>query len=81
MQAIQELSSEKTLATLTVTFRKRIQNNHVSKIMTMERTDISPAVYSLLQNSQTTTASVERGLSLLQKLLAKDRNFQVENVK
>ena len=39
-----------------------------------------PAVYHILQNSQPTSASVERSFSILKKLLAKDRNFKVENV-
>ena len=47
----------------------------------MERQDISPAVYHMLQNSQPTSASVERSFSMLKKLLAKDRNFKVENVR
>ena len=42
----------------------------------MERQDILPAVYHMLQNSQPTSASVERGFSMLKKLLAKDRNFR-----
>ena len=47
----------------------------------MERQeDISPAVCHMLQNSQPTSASVERSFSMLKKLLAKDRNFKVENV-
>ena len=45
----------------------------------MERQDISPAVYHMLQNSQATSASVERIFSMLQKLLAKYRNCKVEN--
>ena len=47
----------------------------------MERHDsISLAVYHMLQNSQPTSASVEKSFSMLKKLLAKDRNFKVENV-
>ena len=42
----------------------------------MERQDISPAVYHMLQNSQPTFASAERCFSMLKKLLAKDRNFK-----
>ena len=45
----------------------------------MERQDISPAVFHMLQNSQSTFASVERSFSMLKRLLAKDRNFKVEN--
>ena len=47
----------------------------------MERPDVSLAVYNLYQYSQPTTASVERSFSMLRKLLAKARNFKVENVK
>ena len=47
----------------------------------MERQDISPAVFRMLQKSQPTSASVERSFSMLKKLLAKDRNDKVENVR
>ena len=52
----------------------------ISEIINMERQDISPAVYYMLQYSQPTSASVE-SFSMLKKLLAKDRNFKVENVR
>ena len=45
----------------------------------MERQDILPAVYHMLQNSQPTSAFVERSFFRLKKLLAKDRNFKIEN--
>ena len=57
-----------------------MQNNDISEILNMERQDISPAVYHMLQNFQPTSASVERSFSMLKKLLVKDRNFKVENV-
>ena len=47
----------------------------------MELQNISPAAYSLLQNSQPPAASVQRSFSMLKKLLAKNRNFKAENVK
>ena len=47
----------------------------------MEKQDISPDVYHMLQNSQAISASVEKSFSLLIKLLAKDRNFKVKNVR
>ena len=47
----------------------------------MERQDISPTVYDMLQNSQPTSPSVERSFSMLKKLLAKDKNFKVENAR
>ena len=58
-----------------------MQNTDISEITYMERQDISPAVYHMLQNSQPTSASVERSFSILKKLLAKDRNVKVENEK
>ena len=47
----------------------------------MERQEVSPAVYQMLQNSQATSVSVERNFSKLKKLLAKDKNFKIENVR
>ena len=58
-----------------------MQNNDISEIINMERQDVSPAVYHMLQNSQPTSASVEGSFSMLKKLLAKDRNFKVKNVR
>ena len=58
-----------------------MQNNDIFEIINMARQDISPAVYHMLQNSQPTSASVERSFSMLKKLLAKDRNFKVDNVR
>ena len=55
-----DLASEKTLAELTVTLKKIMQNNGISKLMNMERPDISAAVYCLLQHSQLRTSFVER---------------------
>ena len=46
----------------------------------MERQDISPALYDMLQKSQPTSASVEKKFSILKKLLAKDRNLMVDNM-
>ena len=47
----------------------------------MERQDISPAAYHMLQNSQPTSVSVYKSFFMLRKLLAKNRNFKVENVR
>ena len=46
----------------------------------MKRRDIEPVLYAKLQKCQPTSASVERSFSMLNKLLAKDRNFLNENV-
>ena len=65
-QAIQGLDCIETLAALNITLQK-MKSNDISKIMSMERPDILPAVHSSLQYSLLTTASVER--SKEQKLL------------
>ena len=41
----------------------------------MEKQDISPAVYHMLQNFQPTSAFVERSFAIMKKLLAEDSNF------
>ena len=46
----------------------------------MERQEISLAVYSLLQHSQATTASVETSFSKVWKMSA-NRNSKVENAR
>ena len=58
-----------------------MQNNDISEIINIERQDISPAVYHMLRNSQPTSASVERSFTMMKKVLAKDRNFKIENVR
>ena len=52
-----------------------MQNNAISEKINMERQYISRAVIHMHQNSQPTSASAERSFSMLEKLLAKDRNF------
>ena len=76
VQAIQELDFAEDTCNIKQYIKKRMQNNDIS-----ERQDISPAVYHMLQNSQPTSASVERRFPMLKKLLAKYRNFKVENVR
>ena len=77
MQAIQELDFGEDTCNINQYIKKRKQNNDISEITNMERQDISPAVYHMLQNFQPTSASVERSFSMLKKLMAKDRNFKV----
>ena len=80
MQTIQALDFEE-VCSINSYIQKRMQNSGISKIISMERPNISQAVYTLLQHAQPTTASVERDFSMLQKLFAKGRNLKVENVK
>ena len=79
VQAIQKLDFGEDTCNINQYIKKRMQNNDIFEIIDMERQNISPAVYHMLQNSQPTFASVERSFSILKKLLAKNRNFKVEN--
>ena len=79
MRAIQVLDFEEHTRSINCYIPKRMQINNIFEVMNMERPDFSPAVYSLPQHSPSTTASGESSFSMLQKLLAKDRNC--ENVK
>ena len=82
VQAIQELDFDEDTCNFNNQYiKKGMQNNDISEIINMERQDISPAVYHMLQNCQTSSASAERSFFMLKKLLAKDRNFKVENVR
>lgn len=60
---------------------KRLASNDIITISNCRREDISPTNYALLQNCNPTSASVERSFSMLNKILAKDRNFLPDNVK
>ena len=81
VQAIQILDFGEETCNINQYIKKRMQNNDISEIINMERQDISPAVYHVLQNSQLTSASVERSFSMLKKLLAHNKNFKAENVR
>ena len=61
--------------------KRRIARNDITSIVKMERQDISPHLYNLLQKSQATSASVEQSFSVLGNILAKDRNFREDHVK
>ena len=80
VQAIQELDFDEDTCNSNNTLKKN-ESNYIYEIRNMERQDISTAVYHILQNSQPTSASVERSFSMLKKLLAKDRNFKAKNVR
>ena len=81
VQAIQKLDFGEDTCNINQYIEKRMQNNNISEIIYMERQDILPAVYHMLQNSQPTSASVQRCFSMLKKLLAKNGNFKVENMR
>ena len=58
----------------------KMSGNDINCIVKMGRSDISPHLYSLLSNSQATSASVEKSFSISGKLLARDRNFKDDDV-
>ena len=60
---------------------KRLSNSDLETIINCINSTIDPSSYALLQKAQPTSAAVERSFSMLNKLLRKDRNFDVKNVK
>ena len=61
--------------------KKRLSNSDLETIINCTSLTIDPTSYALLQKAQPTSAAVERSFSMLSKLLRKDRNFDVKNVK
>ena len=60
---------------------KRLSNSDLETIINCTNLTIEPTSYALLQKTQPTSAAVVRSFSMLNKLLRKDRNFDVKNVK
>ena len=60
---------------------ERASNSDLETIINCTNLTINPTSYALLQKAQSTAAAVERSFSMLNKLLRKDRNFDVKNVK
>ena len=60
--------------------KKQQSNSDLEAIINYTNLIVDPSSYTLLQKVQPTSAAVERSLSLLSKLLRKDRNFDVKNV-
>ena len=61
--------------------KKRLSNSDLKTIINCTNLTIDLTSYALLQKAQPTSAAVERSFSMLSKLLRKDRNFDVKNVK
>ena len=59
VQAIKELDFVEDSCNINQYIKKRMQNNDIPEIINVERQDILPAVYHMLQNSQPTSAFVE----------------------
>ena len=61
--------------------QKRLSNSDLETIINCANLTIDPTSYALSQKVQPTFAAVERSFSMLNKLLRKDGNFDVKNVK
>ena len=61
--------------------KKRLSNSDLETITNCTNLTIDPTSYALLQKAQPTSATVERSFSMMNKLLRKDKNFDVKNVK
>ena len=61
--------------------KKRLSNSDIETIINCTNLTIDPTSYTLLQKAQPTFAAVERSFSMLSKLLRKDKNFDVKNIK
>ena len=61
--------------------KKRLSNSDLETIINCTNLTFDPTSYALLQKAQPTSAAVERLFSMLSKLLRKDKNFDVKNVK
>ena len=61
--------------------KKWLSNFDLETIINFTYLTFDPTSYALLQKIQLTSAAVERSFSMLSKLLRKDKNFDVKNVR
>ena len=78
VQAIQKLDFGKNTCNINQYIRKRTQNNDIFEII---KARYFTGCISHALKFSSTSVSVERSFSMLKKLLAKDRNFKIENVR
>ena len=64
VQTIKKLDFGEDTCNINQYIEKRMQNNDISEIINMERQEILPAEYHMLQNSQLTSVSVESSFSM-----------------
>ena len=60
---------------------KRLSNSDLETTINCTKLTIDSTSYAILQKAKPASAAVERSLSMLNKLLRKDRNFDVKTVK
>ena len=68
-------------AQLKITLKKGLSSSDLETTINCTNLTIDPTSYALLQKAQPISADVERSFSMLSKLLRKDKNFNVKNVK
>ena len=61
--------------------KKRLSNCDLEAVINCTNLAIAPTTYALFQKAQSTSTAVERSFSMLSKLLRKNRNFDIKNVK
>ena len=61
--------------------KKQLFSSDLEAIINCTNFAIASTTYALLQKTQPTSSAVERSFSMLSKLLRKDRNFDINNVK
>ena len=61
--------------------KKRLSNSDLETIINCTNLTMDRISYALLQKAQPISTAVERSFSILSKLMRKDRNFDVKNVK
>ena len=61
--------------------KKRLSNSDLETMINCTNLTIDPTSYALQRKAQQTSSAVERSFSMLSKLVRKDKNFDVKNVK
>ena len=69
------------LCAIKVNIKKRLSNSDLGAITNCTNLTIAPTSYTLLQKTQPTSAPIKRSFLMLSKLMQKDRNFDVKNIK
>ena len=75
VQAIQKLDFGEDTCNINQYIKNKMQNNDISEIINIKKQDISSAVYHMLQNSQPTSAFVERSFYMLKKTVGQGQKF------
>ena len=75
VQAIQELDFGKDTCNINQYIKKNMQNNDISEIINMERQDLSPTVYHLLQHYTVHICFCRKKLFHVEKTVGEGQKF------